>query len=305
MKSNAARSAPRIIPVDSRTVAADGGGLDPDVTFDCGQCFRWEKAADGAWEGVAFGRELRVRRRDKLLLFEGTDAEEFARLWAPYFDLGRDYAALLASYESDPVLRLAVRFAPGLRILRQEPWEALCSFILSQNNNIPRIRGIIARLCEAFGERLPGGRHAFPGAERLAGLSAADLAPLRCGFRAKYILDAARKVASGEVELGVLSSTPVAQARESLQSILGVGPKVAECALLFGCGRLECFPQDVWIKRALACFYPSGFPARFAASAGVAQQILFHYARVCPACPLNTRREKGPPVGSAACAARG
>jgi len=255
--------------------------FDLDTIFGCGQCFRWAREADGSYSGVAFSKSLNVRQQGDVLIVKGADGEEFERIWRGYFDLGRDYARIKAELSADPVLRAAIGYAPGIRILRQEPWEALCSFIISQNNNIPRITGIIARLCENFGEKLEGG-YSFPKPGVLCGLDETDLAPLRSGFRAKYILDAAEKVASGEVELGRLQGLPLEDARAELMKIKGVGPKVADCTLLFGCGRLECFPADVWIKRVLASFYPAGFPQEYLVFGGIAQQYLFHYARCCP-----------------------
>lgn len=250
----------------------------PDEIFDCGQCFRWEKAEDGSWSGIAHGRRLTVSLRGDELTLRGTDRAGFDSLWRDYFDLGRDYGAVKEFLSADPVLREAAAYSPGIRILRQEPWETLCSFIISQNNNIPRIKGIISRLCENFGKDL-GGAYSFPSAETLAGLDESDLAPLRCGFRARYILDAARRVAGGEVDLGGLSDIPLSDAHAALESITGVGPKVADCTLLFGCGRLECFPVDVWMKRILARYYPGGFPEKYLVYGGIAQQYLFNLAR--------------------------
>lgn len=263
-------------------VVLEGEAFDPDVTFDCGQCFRWEKGSDGSWSGVALGRALTVRRKGGALVLSGVGEKEFEGAFRRYFDLDRDYARVRGILSADPVLDEAIGFAPGIRILRQDPWEALCSFIISQNNNIPRIKGIVSRLCENFGEDLGGGNYSFPSAGRLAPLSPEELSPLRCGFRAPYILDAARRVAGGEVDLAALETLPLDDARRLLKTIKGVGPKVADCALLFGCGRLDAFPVDVWIKRVLARFYPDGFPERFAPYGGIAQQFLFHYARCCP-----------------------
>ena len=155
----------------------------------------------------------------------------------------------------------------------------MCSFIISQNNNIPRIKGIIERLCTFFGEDLGGGDFSFPSAERLAVLSEQDLAPIRSGFRAKYILDAARRVASGETELEKVAAMPIDEARAELQKIKGVGPKVAECALLYGFGRAEAFPVDVWVKRIMQELYPEGLPACTENVEGIAQQYLFHWRR--------------------------
>lgn len=247
-------------------------------TLDCGQCFRFSPLPDGRWEGIAHGRLLRLGiSGDRLTLYQ-TTRTEFEAVWRRYFDLDRDYAAVLAALEGDPILQKAGQYADGIRLLQQDMWEALCSFILSQNNNIPRIKGIIARLCQAFGDPIEGG-YAFPPAERLAPLTVEALEPLRSGFRAKYVLDAARKVADGRVNLAACRTLPLPKAREMLMQINGVGPKVADCALLFGAGRIECFPEDVWIKRVMRERFGGRLPDCAVPYAGIVQQYLFHYAR--------------------------
>ncbi|MFT9076160.1 DNA-3-methyladenine glycosylase family protein [Ethanoligenens sp.] len=261
------------------TVLVSAPDFDPSAVFENGQCFRWERQPDGVWAGIAHGRRLRLRKDGEDLLLIGASIDEMDTLWRRYFDLDRDYTAIRTAFLQDTPLARAVAFAPGLRLLRQEPWETLCSFILSQNNNIPRIKGIIDRLCTAFGTPIPGGGFTFPLPEALAGLSVEELAPVRCGFRAKYVLDAARKVVDGTVQLEQLSAMPLDDARAALQTIHGVGPKVADCALLFGCGRLDCFPVDVWVRRILAAYYPNGFPEALRPLGGIAQQFLFHYER--------------------------
>lgn len=247
--------------------------FDIAATLECGQCFRWDRQPDGSYRGVAGGRVLHLSEEN----VERVSADPF---WHRYFDLDRDYGAIRDALSvSDPMLARAAAHAPGMRILNQDPWEALCSFIISQNNNIPRIKGIVARLCEAYGEETADGVREFPKPERLAGLDEDALACLRCGFRARYILDAARKVASGEVDLEVLRSAPLAQARAKLMTIVGVGPKVADCALLYGLHRLDAFPMDVWMKRAMKELFPGKKPEDFGPYAGIAQQYIFHYAR--------------------------
>ena len=260
------------------------GQTDFDLaqTLDCGQAFRWSPLPGGGWRGVAREKICHIFHLDNGVLLRGVSRAEFDAVWREYFDLDRDYASIKRALSADPVFARAVAWAPGIRVLRQEPWEALCSFILSQNNNVPRIKGIIERLCRAFGKPLGGGLFSFPAPETLAPLSPEDLAPLRAGFRARYLVDAARKVASGEADLALAARLPVAEARAELMKILGVGTKVADCALLYGCGRLECFPADVWIKRALARLFPDGLPDCAAPWPGIAQQYLFHYARTCP-----------------------
>lgn len=255
--------------------------LDLAQTLDCGQSFRWEECGDG-FRGIAFGREVNMRLDGDVLSIDNCGEEEFEKIWKPYLDLDLDYGAVRESISAiHPVLSEAAQYAPGIRILRQEPWEALCTFIISQNNNIKRIKGIVGRLCESFGEPVGSG-YGFPTAERLAALEPDDLAPLRAGFRNKYIIDGARKVASGEVNLESCRTLPYDEARAELMKIKGVGVKVADCALLFGLHRIEAFPVDVWMKRAMEKLFPDMTPSDFGEYAGIAQQYIFHYSRMHP-----------------------
>jgi len=259
------------------TVTLDAAEFSLADTLDCGQAFRWVKNDDGSFSGVAGGKSLRVRQEGALLHLK-TAPEELS-FWRSYFDLDGNYPIYKALFSADPILRRACAFAGGITILRQDPWEALCSFILSQNNNIPRIKGIIGRLCEVFGEPLGNGVFSFPAPEKIADVTLEELGCLRAGFRAKYILDAAKKVAGGIVDLNRVSALPYPDAKEELMKISGVGPKVADCALLYGFHKLEAFPTDVWIKRVLQKYYPDGFPETFREYAGIAQQYLFHSIR--------------------------
>lgn len=256
--------------------------FDLAQTLQCGQAFRWECLSDGSYAGVAFQKICHIAQTPSGILLEGVSRADFEHIWYDYFDLGRDYASLKAGFSADPVLARAAAYAPGIRVLRQEPWEALCSFIISQNNNVKRITGIVSRFCSLLGEPLGGGFYAFPKPEAVAACTPEDLAPLRAGFRARYLVDAAQKVSSGEILLGALPSLPVGEARAQLMKITGVGVKVADCALLYGCGRMDCFPVDVWIRRAMERLYPDGLPDCARECAGIAQQYLFHYARTCP-----------------------
>lgn len=252
-----------------------------DTVLGCGQCFRWEK--DGPlWRGVAQGRHVSVSQECNILSFYDTTPQEAEGFWSDYFDLQTDYSAMKRLFSEHPVMAQACNFAPGIHILRQEPWETLCTFILSQNNNIPRIKGLVQRLCEQFGDVNESGPLAFPVPEKLARLSPEELTPVRAGFRAAYLIDAARKVVSGEVDLAAIAAMETNEARQALMKIKGVGPKVADCTLLFGFHRLDSFPQDVWIKRAVAALFPEGLPPEMLPLAGVAQQYIFHYARCHP-----------------------
>lgn len=255
------------------------GGFDLPHTLDCGQAFRWEEAENGIWHGVAFDKYLELEKlADGTVVLYNTSKEDFEGVWRDYFDLDRDYGKIITAISEDETLKRASEYAHGIRVLNQEPWETLCSFIISQNNNIKRIKGIISRLCENFGEN-KGGFYTFPTAEKIAGLTLEDLSVLRSGFRAKYILDAANKVASGEVALEELKKVPTDNARDELMKITGVGPKVADCVLLFGLEHADAFPKDVWIKRAMQVLFDGELPECAKPYAGIAQQYIFLYAR--------------------------
>lgn len=255
--------------------------FDPAETLDCGQAFRWEEK-DGLWQGIAMGKKLSLAKEGESLRLYCTQ-EEFDSIWKHYFDLDTDYNKIKERISAiDPVLKEAVSYAPGIRILRQDPWEAICSFIISQNNNIPRIKGIIKRFCELFGEEVADGLYSFPTAEAISRLTVEDLAPIRSGFRAKYIIAAAQKIAGDENFIPSVYSLPIDEARKALQTIKGIGPKVADCALLYGFHRTDCFPVDVWMKRAMEVLLPGHSPDSFGLDAGMAQQYIFHYSRMHP-----------------------
>ena len=167
--------------------------LDLKETLDCGQCFRWKERDDGSFIGVVHGRIAAASMDGDRLILDGA-VEDDRDMWSDYFDLSIDYSDIKEKLSTlHPVMAEAARFAPGIRILRQEPFEALISFIISQNNNIKRIAGIVDRLCENFGEPIGGRMYAFPTAERLAALEPDDLSPIRAGFRHRHIIDAARR----------------------------------------------------------------------------------------------------------------
>lgn len=251
--------------------------FDIRQTFFCGQCFRWQEDENGFFTGIVGEKSLSLSQSGDEITLHGVSKSDIP-FWEDYFDLSTDYSAYIKTLSQDPVLKAACAAAPGIRILRQEPFETLISFIISQNNNIPRIAGIIGRLCESFGEKLDGG-YSFPTAKRLCGVTEEELAPLRAGFRAKYIVDAVNKVNSGETDFSLIGELPTAEARELLKRIKGVGDKVADCVLLFAFHKLDAFPKDVWVKRVMARFYPDGLPECTKGIEGVAQQYLFDYIR--------------------------
>ncbi len=253
--------------------------FDLPHTLDCGQAFRWSGNENNVWSGVAYGKYLELEKLlDGSVVLYNTTKQEFEEIWRSYFDLDRDYEDIIVKLSENETLKKACEYSHGIRILNQEPFETLCSFIISQNNNIKRIKGIIERLCENFGE-YKNGYYTFPTAEKLASLTLEDLSVLRSGFRAKYLLDAAKKVVSGEVDLYNLKNLPLDDAREELMKIVGVGPKVADCCLLFSHHHTSAFPKDVWIKRAMSVLFGDELPKNAQEYAGIAQQYIFFYAR--------------------------
>lgn len=282
-----------------RAVELDGvADLDVAKTFDCGQCFRFEPVEnsrhDKEFAGVAYGRLVSFGQDgNKLYIYNATEADYY-NIWRSYLGLDRDYDRIcedILSRSDNQALREAVEVGRGIRILRQQDWETVCSFIISQNNNIPRIKKIISALSERCGEQIDARgmknhgapdsvAYAFPAAEAVLELGVDEIFALKTGFRAKYISDAAEKCTCGRVDLTALSSMPTAEAAETLKSIKGIGDKVAACSLLFGFGKLDAFPVDVWIKKVIARYFGDDFTAAsLGPYAGVAQQFLFYYER--------------------------
>ena len=248
--------------------------------LDCGQAFRWVLTDEGRFTGVAHGRRLDILLSNGDLILKDVPLAEFESVWKDYFGLGQNYGNLREMLQIDDNMGKALEFSPGLRLMRQDAWEILISFILSQNSNIPRIKKMIALLCQRFGKELSCGMFAFPSPEAIAALTVDTLDEIKLGYRAPYIIDAAQRVVDGSLDLAGISARPTYAVREALLKVHGVGPKVADCVLLFGFGRLECFPMDVHMKRVMAYFYPKGLPDGLIEYAGIAQQFLFHYARV-------------------------
>lgn len=261
--------------------------------FDCGQCFRWEREGENSYFGIAGGHALLLEKDGERLIFHATERSLFESFWYGYFDLERDYSALKSELAKDSILAEAIGYGGGIRILKQEAFETLISFIISASNNIPRIKGIISRLCENFGEKgsyLGREYYSFPTAERLASLSLEELGVIRAGFRDKYILAAAKAVADGSFDLNSLYGLTAEDAKTELLKLYGVGNKVADCILLFGLAKTDSFPVDVWIKRIMEHCYFDGTDQKkqviseyarthFSPYGGFAQQYLFFWAR--------------------------
>ena len=266
------------------------GDFSVEKTFDCGQCFRFDKVENSPHEcefrGVAFGRAVSFANDGKRLYIYGADANDFENIWCHFLGLDRDYDAINAdilSRSDNPALKNAVEFGRGIRILSQDPWESVCSFIISQNNNIPRIKKIVASLSEKYGRKIGENDHAFPTPEAVNDAGEEGMFALKTGFRAKYLADAARRVCDGRLdleEIAELESTVGAD--KKLCEVKGIGPKVASCALLFGFERYDAFPIDVWMKRIIKEEYTDKgrelkIPDKYA---GILQQFMFYTKRL-------------------------
>jgi len=268
---------------------ADVSDFDLHKIFECGQCFRWNVdesvSVNNKYDyyiGIAFNRVIKVRKVNTSIFISGS-IDDYKSVWHDYFDLDRNYKEIRRQLCTDDFMHRATKFGEGIRLLRQDKWEALCSFIVSQNNNIPRIKTIIDILCREFGNMIEFENKqyfSFPSASVLANISVECLAPLRCGYRADYIISAAKMIDTGAVDLDVLTLSTADIARAELKKIRGVGDKVADCVILFGLHMLDAFPVDVWMKRAVEKHYGPDFdPGIFNPYAGIAQQYIFHYIR--------------------------
>ena len=260
--------------------------FSPEKIARSGQCFRWRRTGQSIWRIVHRGRCLTLREAGEGRYVLSCTEEEYRDIWRPYFDLDEDYRAIRGKVAEgeDPFLHAACAYGKGIRILRQDPWEALASFIISQNKNIPAIQSCIELLCAAAGERREdggGGTYlTFPAPEAVLSLDEAALRGCKLGYRWSYVREAALAVAEGRLDLAALAEAGEGEAMERLCALPGVGPKVASCAALFGLHRLDAFPVDVWMKRILAAEYPGGYPLeRYRPYNGVYQQYMFFYYR--------------------------
>lgn len=256
--------------------------INLDHIFDCGQCFRWEKQSDSSYIGRAFGKSVRMMMEydegslsSGNLIIEGADEEDYRSVWRDYLDLETDYSSIKKKLsETDEVMREAISHGEGIRILKQDLWETIVSFIISQNNNIPRIKGCIENLVKLTGEN-----GNLPTPERLAMSSIEELSSVRLGYRAEYLIKCA----------GTICEEGLPKNYDELLNLKGVGPKVANCIRLFGLHDLSGFPIDVWIMRAMHALYKIDENDRrgmqqfaeekFGDLGGIAQQYLFYYAR--------------------------
>lgn len=261
-------------------------GIDLTATFECGQCFRFNKVTNSEYKaeyrGVAHKKLLYIADDGEFLYLSSTD-DEFNNVWLDYLGLSEDYGRIhreILSLSDNENLRKAVEKGSGIRILKQDPWEAVCSFIISQNNNIPRIKGLVEALSRTAGEEISDGIYSFPSPEAVLSLGEDGLRALKVGFRAPYIYDAAKNFVNKSITPDNIHTLTTDEAIKKLSTIKGIGPKVAACALLFGFSKYDAFPIDVWMKRVLEKYFPSGFdPSSLGEYRGIAQQVLFYSIR--------------------------
>lgn len=286
----------KIYEEDKNLILVEPLDFDIEDILECGQCFHFQKVDDHEYYICARGKFLHIKQNmndGKITLYD-TCMDDYDKVWRDYFDMDTDYAEVKRKILSmDERLREAVKAKPGIRILRQDFFETLISFIISQNKQIPHIKQLVATISERYGTRVECAdgtySYLFPDVYALNNVSVDELRECRVGFRAPYIKDAVSRVYSGDIDEETLSTMSVKDARNKLMTIYGVGEKVANCVLLFGLGRMDVFPVDVWMKRIMEFMYFGKDTKKeviecFACEkygdyAGYAQQYLFHYGR--------------------------
>ncbi len=277
------------IQKDEKIIMKNFDSFNIEEILECGQCFRFEKIENMHYKIIAYGKVLNIKQLDNQVEFYPCNKEDFENIWIDYFDLKTDYKKIKDSLKNDEIVKKAIEYAEGIRILNQEPFECLISFIISQNNRIPMIKQVIKNISAKYGEQA-GEDYIFPSLEQLKKATPEELKLCKTGFRDKYILDAVENIDKGNINLQELFDMPSEKAKEELLKIKGVGTKVADCVLLFSLKKNDVFPTDVWVKRVMEYFYfeekdtPIKEIHNFAKEkwgdlAGYAQQYLFYYAR--------------------------
>ncbi|AHM57049.1 N-glycosylase/DNA lyase [Peptoclostridium acidaminophilum DSM 3953] len=268
--------------------------FEPRHIFECGQCFRWDREEDGSYTGVAHSRVLNVKKEGDIVIFNNTSRSDFEGIWMDYFDIGRDYSAIKEKLRKlDEHLERSVEFGYGIRLLKQDVWETTVSFIISANNAIPKIKKTIDTLSYLANEEIIeyGGRkfYAFPSPETIHMFHEKCVDNCKAGYRAQYIKDSCSMIINRDVDLERLAEFGSHECRKELMRLPGVGPKVADCIMLFALQKFDAFPVDVWVKRVISSLYNQEDMSlnkmrefalgRFGDLAGFAQQYLFYYAR--------------------------
>lgn len=291
---------------DNKVILEGLKNFDIKQILECGQCFRWDKISDTNYIIVAYGRVIEVLQEGDKATIYNSNEEDFNNIWINYFDLERDYDEIKTELAKDEILRKSVDFGYGIRILNQDSFEMLISFIISARNSIPSIKKTVKKICEAWGERIEYKGmeyYTFPTPKAIKEATLEDIQGTGASFRSKYIIDTISKVNAvieaknnkaldeelQQFDLEYIKSLPVDECHKALQNFMGVGAKVADCIMLFSMSKHSAFPVDVWIKRAMIHFYLAPDVSlnkirvfgrdKFGELAGLAQQYLFYYAR--------------------------
>lgn len=272
--------------------------FEPRHIFDCGQCFRWNINEDGSYTGVFGNNVLNVKKEDNKITFKGICENDIKETVKDYFDFNTNYEDIKKKLASvDDYLKQSIEFGNGIRILNQDLWETIISFIISANNNIPRIKGIIERISKKYGKKIEWEEkeyYTFPTIEELSEATVEDLRALGLGFRDKRVYETTKIFLNKEMTIKeLIEEQDVNKLREKLLTLPGVGPKVADCIMLFGLKRFEVFPIDVWVRRVMNDLYIKNEDEtkvknteieklaveKYDKLAGLAQQYLFYWRR--------------------------
>lgn len=284
---------------EQQYILKNATSFEPKHIFECGQCFRWDEEQDGSYTGIVKNNVINVKKVDSSIIFLSYGADKLEQLAIDYFDLSRDYEEIKSTLSKiDIYLENSIKYGSGIRILNQDLWETIISFIISANNNIPRIKGIINRISQKYGNKIEWkGKeyYTFPTVENLAKASVEDLRALGLGFRDVRVYETTHKVLNKEVDLNKMHEEKDTQkVRDTLLTLSGVGPKVADCILLFSTlKRFDVFPIDVWVRRVMNELYIKNedetkvnkreieklAKEKYGDLEGLAQQYLFYWKR--------------------------
>lgn len=281
--------------MEQQYILENAKSFEPVHIFECGQCFRWNKEADGSYTGVFGNNVINVKKEKSNIVFFGVCEENIKTICTEYFDLNTDYEKIKDNLSSiDDYLKNSIQYGQGIRILKQDLWETVISFIISANNNIPRIKTIIERISENYGNKIKFGEktyYTFPRPEMLANTTVQDFRKLGLGFRDVRVYETVQKTLKKEINLSRLEKEDnIELLKEQLLKIPGVGPKVADCIMLFSLKKYNVFPVDVWVKRVIAELYYENkeqtpkeiqkfAKKQYGDLAGLAQQYLFYWRR--------------------------
>ena len=284
----------KIYEKDNKVILEGVSDFDPKHIFECGQCFRWKDQGDGSYTGVAKGRVINVSREGDTIYLKNTNLEDFKNIWKDYFDLDTDYSKIKNELRNmDEYLEKATEFGWGIRLLRQDPWEMIISFIISSNNRIPMIQKAIKNLSREYGTYIGSYEgedyYDFPTPQQLSKASIEEIRACSTGFRDKYIKSTTEEVIKNNDDDYSYRNLSTEDCIKELLKFNGIGPKVGDCIALFGMQKYDTFPVDVWVKRVMQEFYVEddmSLPKirkyaidKFGNLSGFAQQYLFYYAR--------------------------